>query len=245
MKKVTDLITSLTSQYVLNALDDAGEIDRRDSYREDAIKRSKLRSTKRRRLEEAVAKAEAAFDRAMDTEEMRDIARRNARRTERHNEREVARQLRQSRSAIGIQRLSTKQAASIRSSFVKRNVALIKTIPEQHFRRLEKEIASAFEKGTSSRVLKKTIREIGGVTKRRAALIARDQIGSLNSQLTKEKQKANGVTHFIWRSVGDERVREEHEALDGQRFPIDEGAPGEGFPGEPINCRCFSEPVFN
>jgi len=236
---------SLTSQYVLNALDDVGKIDRRDSYREDAIKSSKLRSTKKRRLEAAVRRAQEAFERALDTEEMRDIARRNAKRVERHNAREVEKQLKESRSAVGLQRLSTKQAASIRSSFVKRNVSLIKTIPSKHFQRLEEEIGKAFDKGTSSRVLKKTIREIGGVSKRRAALIARDQVGSLNSRLTKEKQKANGVAHFIWRTVGDERVREEHEVLDGQRFPIDKGAPDEGFPGEPINCRCFSEPVFN
>jgi SPP1 gp7 family putative phage head morphogenesis protein len=44
--------------------------------------------------------------------------------------------------------------------------------------------------------------------------------------------------------VGDERVRDEHEGLDGEQFDYDD-LPSEGLPGEPIQCRCYAEPVLS
>lgn len=53
-----------------------------------------------------------------------------------------------------------------------------------------------------------------------------------------ESKKAKPKT-YIWRSVGDDKVREEHAALDGIERSFDE----EPTPGSDPNCRCWAEPA--
>jgi len=47
---------------------------------------------------------------------------------------------------------------------------------------------------------------------------------------------------YVWRTVGDDKVRGEHAQRAGQRFSWDD-APDGGHPGEDYNCRCWAEPV--
>ena len=87
--------------------------------------------------------------------------------------------------------------------------------------------------------------DLFGTTKRRAALIARDQVTSLNAELTRIRQQQVGIEQYTWSTVKDERVRKSHRALEGttQRWdkpPIVDGEPA--HPGQPINCRCQAIP---
>lgn len=50
-------------------------------------------------------------------------------------------------------------------------------------------------------------------------------------------------THYIWRSAGDERVRDAHAALSGQVFAWS-APPLHGHPGSEPNCRCWPEPYY-
>lgn len=77
-----------------------------------------------------------------------------------------------------------------------------------------------------------------------AAFVARDQVGKLNGQSNAARQQALGLTRFTWRTSGDERVREEHAERDGEVYSYDDPPDGE-LPGEPINCRCSAEPIFD
>lgn len=81
--------------------------------------------------------------------------------------------------------------------------------------------------------------QLDDVSESRAAFIARDQIGSLNSKITRHRHKAAGITHYIWTTAGDERVRDEHEEIDGEKFSWDD-PPEFGHPGEDYNCRCVA-----
>lgn len=47
---------------------------------------------------------------------------------------------------------------------------------------------------------------------------------------------------YIWRTVGDEKVRGEHAARNGKRFSWDNPPEG-GHAGEDYNCRCWAEPL--
>lgn len=98
--------------------------------------------------------------------------------------------------------------------------------------------------GGSNRQLAEEIENRFGFAQDHAEFIARDQVGTLNGQLDAQRQVGLGVSRFIWRTVGDERVRDEHVALDGETFSYDD-PPDEGLPGEPINCRCSAEPVLD
>ena len=50
------------------------------------------------------------------------------------------------------------------------------------------------------------------------------------------------ATHYIWRTVGDDKVREEHAVREGKVFAYDNPPEG-GNPGEDYNCRCWAEPI--
>lgn len=126
----------------------------------------------------------------------------------------------------------------------KANVDLITSIPVQHFQRLAVKVEKGFAQGMRSEKLAKLVQEQTGVTKSRAKLIARDQIGKMNSDFSRVRQQDLGITHYIWRTAQDERVRDEHADLDGRTFAWSD-PPSEGHPGTPIQCRCIAEPVFN
>ncbi len=49
-------------------------------------------------------------------------------------------------------------------------------------------------------------------------------------------------SHYIWRTVGDEKVRGNHRAREGQSFSWEDPPEG-GHPGEDYNCRCWTEPI--
>jgi SPP1 gp7 family putative phage head morphogenesis protein len=130
------------------------------------------------------------------------------------------------------------------TGFVRENVALIKSLSRKHFDDLERRVLDAFRSGRRAESLSRQIREQYGASQKRAMLIARDQIGKLNGNLTRQRQKALGVERYIWRTSQDERVRSLHREREGKEFSWDE-PPEDGHPGEPIQCRCTAEPVID
>ncbi|MEM9393745.1 MAG: phage minor head protein [Pseudomonadota bacterium] len=63
------------------------------------------------------------------------------------------------------------------------------------------------------------------------------------NELNEARQRAVGVTHYIWRSADDSKVRSSHAERDDRVFPWDHGFP-DGVPGEAHNCRCYPEPAI-
>lgn len=109
-------------------------------------------------------------------------------------------------------------------------------------RKLEAILLSGQSRYTDT--LARDIEEQLGVTTRRAEFIARDSIGTLNSKITRERFRAADIELYVWTTMGDARVREEHEDLDGEVFDVDgDGDAEEGHPGEPPACRCIQFPL--
>lgn len=114
--------------------------------------------------------------------------------------------------------------------------------------RMAEDIAEIVEEGVVSGSRWETIAgrlaRAGQVTESRAALIARDQVGKLFGDINRQRQENLGVTRYVWRDVGDNRVREEHEARNGDSFEWS-SPPDGGHPGEEVNCRCYADPDFS
>lgn len=112
---------------------------------------------------------------------------------------------------------------------------LIQDMPDQYRNRVQNIAMAGLQSGESTTSLARKIAKEAGVQKRRAELIARDQVSKLNGQLTQLRQQEAGVKKYRWRTSRDERVRSSHAAREGKVYSWNRPPEG-GHPGQPINC---------
>lgn len=101
-----------------------------------------------------------------------------------------------------------------------------------------------FTEGRRWEDLRDELLERADVSESRAELIARDQTLKLNGAINRARQEGAGIDRYVWSTSGDERVREEHDALDGETFSWD-SPPEPGHPGQDFQCRCVAIPVID
>lgn len=122
------------------------------------------------------------------------------------------------------------------------NVGLIRSIPEKYFTEVEGLVMRSVARGRDLSYLTEELQKRYGITRRRAALIARDQNNKATSVMQAARQKSLGITQGIWRhSHAGKEPRPSHVKADGKVFDLDKGMFLDGkwvMPGEEINCRC-------
>lgn len=129
------------------------------------------------------------------------------------------------------------------------NVGLIKSIAQQHLASVETAVMQSVSAGRDLGTLTKVLQERHGVTRRRAALIARHQNNLATATMTRARHLELGITKAKWlHSAGGRTPRKEHIDFTGQIYDIATGhdfGNGEGrvLPGTLINCRCVSVPI--
>ncbi len=193
-----------------------------------------------KRITELVAQAKTKLQ--LSTTDIEDLARKFARQTQTYQRVQLGRQL---KAGLGIDPfINDRNLARLTEGFVHENVSLIKSLTDRVASDVEGVVLRGVQNGMLQSDLADKIAERFQVGEDRAALIARDQIGKAYSDVNAQRQQDLGITHFIWRTAGDERVRDEHEALDGEEFAYDD-PPDEGLPGDAVNCRCYAEPVLD
>lgn len=155
------------------------------------------------------------------------------------------------------------------NSFTKENVALITDLQETTVQRINTTVNRGIKQGLRNKTMKKQLlngtdlkKGVFKKTQTRAALIARDQIGKLNGQLTQLRQTGVGISRYIWMDVNDSRVRKKHGAMDnrlcrwsdssvysndgGKTWLQRSGIGGVDLhPGQDYQCRCFASPDFS
>lgn len=134
---------------------------------------------------------------------------------------------------------------------IKEGVSLIKSLPAKYFDDIEGAVYRSIQSGRGMADLVPTLENMGGISRRRAALIARDQTSKATTALNKARMKAMGVRRFEWlHSGGGKEPRKLHLAFNGRIFDmdnppvIDERTGERGFPGQLINGRCRMVPVL-
>lgn len=149
-------------------------------------------------------------------------------------------------------------AESIRK-WVEENVLKIKSIPSASLNEMHDTIMESYLSGKSIRDVQKEISSKFKVNKHQALMLARDQISTLNSQITKMQQKDAGCSRYRWSTSHDSRVRDCHRELNNKIISWDD--PPEMWyetksrgrvytgrychPGEDYCCRCVAIPVFD
>lgn len=143
--------------------------------------------------------------------------------------------------------------------WVDSNVEKIKTIPTESLGSMRQIILDGYKQGRTIRDISKDIQEEYNVSNHRAQMFARDQVATLNAQITKMQQQDAGCKRYRWSTSHDARVRDCHRALDGKIFNWND--PPEMWyetkksgrvytgrrcnPGEDYACRCVAIPVFD
>jgi SPP1 gp7 family putative phage head morphogenesis protein len=128
------------------------------------------------------------------------------------------------------------------------NVGLIKSVAAEHLQEVEGLVMRSVTQGRKLDELTTELEQRYQVTKRRAALIARDQNNKATATITKVRQQGLGITQARWmHSAGGKKPRQSHVSANGKLYDVDKGMYIDGAwirPGELINCRCISQSVI-
>lgn len=142
----------------------------------------------------------------------------------------------------------SREANDVLQATMWEQVGLIKSIPQQYLADVEGLVMRSVATGRDLATLNNELLKRYQITKRRAALIARDQNNKATAVITRVRQDSLGITDAIWlHSHGGKTPRPEHLAFSGKRYKIATGAFLEGkwtWPGVEINCRCVSKSVI-
>lgn len=163
------------------------------------------------------------------------------------------------RSDVALQALLRKSGFTVRfkasvaqndvyQAVVGENVGLIKSIAQKSLTDVEGAVMRSVAAGRSLGDLTKELQHQHGLTKKRAAFIARDQNNKATAVMVRVRQQELGVKQAIWKhSAGGKHPRPEHVAFDGQKYDVEKGAYLDGkwtWPGVEPNCRCYSVSVI-
>lgn len=127
--------------------------------------------------------------------------------------------------------------------FAQDNAKLLTDLGKTHQRRIAEAVNQAQQQGWSKRRLEREIAERANITRRRARTIANDQVAKLHASAVQFLAESLGGKAYIWVTLGDDRVREEHRLREGRRYSW-KHTHSDGHPGEPVNCRCIAQPTF-
>lgn len=132
------------------------------------------------------------------------------------------------------------------------HTSLIKNLRDDTLQKIESEVLQSFNNGEHPQLLAKRLNDRFLIGRKRAKLIARNEIKNLNAQLSAKRFENAGIEFAVWVTANDgDRVRVTHRPLNGMVYMIGVGLPvvNQGKrvyiqPAEEINCRCRAKPIF-
>ncbi|KKM99165.1 hypothetical protein LCGC14_1150670 [marine sediment metagenome] len=155
----------------------------------------------------------------------------------------------QMRSVLGVDVFfGEPRLQALLEDFAAANAKRITSIPEQYLDDVEGIVHRGLRSGRRAADIAEEFIQRFGIAKSKAEFIARNELSSLNADLTRDRQQALGIEEYIWRTSRDERVRPSHARLEGSKHswddPPETGGGRHNHPGQDFNCRCTAEPVI-
>lgn len=126
-------------------------------------------------------------------------------------------------------------------------VRLIKSLPRHAAEQAHEYVREAALKGQRASDIADRIMALGGITRRRAVLIARTEVGRVSGEMTKARAMTAGSDGYIWRSAEDRDVRPSHKKMNGRFVKWNEPPTLDNLTGHAgclPNCRCYIGPVI-
>lgn len=155
-------------------------------------------------------------------------------------------------------RLSILDVEGTVESYLAWNVDLVKDVSAQVKKRISDAVFSGLTERRPAREVAKQISEAVGMGRRRATLIASDQLSKLSGALADQRRIEAGISVWEWRHSGKRHPRKPHEARDGVYYSDDATNVGKSVggrlvnappergdrPGQPPYCGCRSRSVL-
>ncbi len=146
---------------------------------------------------------------------------------------------------------TTRAMNDVMMATINQQVALIKSIPAQHLAQVEGSVMRSVQTGRDLGTLAKELENHYGVTRRRAAFIARSQNNIATASMTRVRQIEAGFTQAQWlHSGGGKEPRPSHvrAGRDRVRYDVAKGWWDDDeqvwtWPGVLPNCRCVSRVI--
>ena len=134
----------------------------------------------------------------------------------------------------------------------------ITSYPQEYISKIQEVINWGFSTGQPMVNVYRKLEKITGGTRVQVRALARDQMGTLNYELTRYEHETMGVSQYKWVTKHDSRVRDCHRELDAHIFDWNNPPAqwyvtasrgivytGYAHPGQAIGCRCRAAPVFD
>lgn len=140
---------------------------------------------------------------------------------------------------------------------INRNAGIIKSLPSDIAKQVTNYISEETVKGRRAEDIADDIqRKFSGITRNKAALIARTETSKTSTALTQARCENVGLNWYRWRTSEDGRVRDSHRHMEGvlvkwtdppspERLIGAKNPPAPYHAGDIYNCRCYPEPVVN
>lgn len=146
------------------------------------------------------------------------------------------------------QALRTAPIKGTLQALAEEQVELITSLPEDAAMRVHRLSVEALSSGARAAEVSADIMRTGLVTKSRANLIARTEVGRASTHVTRVRAEHIGSVGYIWRTARDSDVRPSHRKLEGKVIAWDEppvaGENGErAHAGAIFNCFPGSTPI--
>lgn len=143
----------------------------------------------------------------------------------------------------------------MKSSWAEDNYTLITSNAKNYVSKINTLTEQAIVNGMSPKKLSEEIfKATESLTKKHCKLLARDQMGKLNGQITQAQMEEIGLDMYVWSTAFDDRVRDSHAAMEGLLCRWDDASvcsydggktwvdrPSGAVtlhPGQDIQCRC-------
>jgi len=134
---------------------------------------------------------------------------------------------------------------------IEKNKDLVKALGKEYIDGVSQNAIKTFIDGGSRKDLTNKMLEYTDENLNKAKFWARDQVGDAFAEFTAQQQSLSGIKNYIWRTMGDNAVRDDHAELEGRVFSWSDGAmstgllskPGASHPAEDYSCRCYAEPT--
>lgn len=130
---------------------------------------------------------------------------------------------------------------------LERQVILIKSLPLEAAERVHHLVLEGMEGSRRPAEIAAEIMRSGDVTKSRATLIARTEVGRAATTLVQARAEFVGSTHYRWQTAMDADVRPSHRRMQGRVVPWNKPPTLDnltGHAGQLPNCRCFPQVII-